>query len=100
MVFVGCRINELKDKQVISVKDGAVLGFVSDVELDIENGRLTAVIIPGRSRGLGLFGREGDIIIPWEKIEVIGNDSILVNFELLSGVITNQSNHKNNFFGL
>lgn len=76
-----CKIDELRDKQVVSVKDGTVLGFVSDVELDVENGRLVAILMPGKSRGFGFFGREDDIVIPWENIEVIGNDSILVAYE-------------------
>lgn len=89
---MNCRINELRDKQVVSVKDGAVLGYVSDVELDIQNGNLVSIVIPGRNRGLGLLGREEDTIIPWENIEVIGNDTILVKFEFVT-----QSHKKQNF---
>ena len=29
-----CRIDDLKNKQVVCVKDGCVLGFISDVEID------------------------------------------------------------------
>ena len=36
-------------------------------------------MIAGRPRFLGLFGREDDIIIPWKEIEVIGQETILVN---------------------
>ncbi len=61
------------------MKDGCVLGFISDVELDTDSGRLTAVIIFGRLRFFGLFGREEDIIIPWEDISVIGGETVLVN---------------------
>lgn len=85
---MNCKINELRDKQVVSVKDGAVLGYVCDVELDVKNGNLVSIIIPGRNRGLGLLGREEDTVIPWENIEVIGNDTILVNYEF------SQQNHK------
>ena len=74
-----CRIDELKNKQVVCVKAGCVLGFVSDAELDTENGSLTAVIIFGRFKFFGLFGKEDDIVIPWNDIKVIGNETILVN---------------------
>ncbi len=74
-----CRIDELKNKQVVCVKDGCVLGFVSDVELDTANGSLTALIIFGRFKFFGLFGKEDDIVIPWDDIKVIGNETILVN---------------------
>ncbi len=76
-----CKIDELKNKQVVCMKDGCVLGYVSDVELDTANGRLVSVIIFGRMRFLGLFGKEEDIIIPWEDINVIGAETILVNTE-------------------
>lgn len=76
-----CRIDELKNKQVVCVKDGCVLGFVSDVELDTQSGSLTAIIIFGRLRFFGLLGREDDIVIPWDDIRVIGNETVLVSTE-------------------
>ena len=74
-----CRIDELKDKQVVCVKDGCVLGYVSDVELDTEKGTLTSIVIYGRLRFFGLFGRENDIIIPFDEIRVIGAETVLVS---------------------
>lgn len=76
-----CRIDDLKNKQVVCVKDGCVLGFISDVEMDTQNGNLTSIIIFGRLRFFGLFGREDDITIPWEDIKVIGAETVLVNTE-------------------
>ena len=73
-----CSATELRSKEVISAKSGMRLGCVSDVEINTCDGRLTAIIIWGRGRCFGLFGREDDIRIPWEEIEVIGNDTILV----------------------
>lgn len=76
-----CRIDDLRNKQVVCVKDGCVLGFVSDIEMDTENGSLTSIIIFGRLRFFGLLGREEDIVIPWDDINVIGSETILVNTE-------------------
>lgn len=76
-----CRIDELKNKQVVCVKDGCVLGFVSDVEMDTQNGRLTSIIIFGKVRFMGLFGHEDDLVIPWDDIKVIGNETVLVATE-------------------
>ena len=76
-----CRIAELKNKQVVCVKNGCVLGYVSDVELDTLNGKLISIIIYGRLKILGLLGREEDIIIPWNDISVIGSETVLVNTE-------------------
>lgn len=76
------RIAELKDRQVVSVKDGTVLGFVGDIELDTENGRLAAIVIYGRPKAFGLLGREDDIVISWSDIAIFGNETILVNCSL------------------
>lgn len=76
-----CRIDELRNKQVVCVKNGCVLGFVSDIEMDTSSGELTSIIIFGRLKFFGLFGREDDTVIPWSDIEVIGEETILVNTE-------------------
>lgn len=77
-----CRIDELKNKQVVCVKDGFVLGFVSDIELDTSNGNLTSIVIFGKSKFLGLFGRDDDITIPWDEIVVIGPETVLVSTDI------------------
>ncbi len=76
-----CRIAELKSKQVVCVKNGCVLGFISDVEINSDDGRLEAIVIYGRPRLFGILGREEDIIIPWREITVIGNETVLVSTE-------------------
>ncbi len=73
------RIGDIKDRQVVSVKDGSILGFVGDIELDTETGRLSSIVIFGKSKAFGLFGREDDMVVPWESIEIIGEETILVN---------------------
>ena len=76
-----CRIIELKNKEVICVRDGTRLGYVSDVEIDTCSGKLVSIVIYGRPRFFGLLGKEDDITIEWDCIEVIGDDTILVSFE-------------------
>ena len=65
-------------KQFINVKTGVRLGCVSDVEIDTKDAKLLAIVIYGRLRWCGLLGREDDIIIKWDDIEIIGEDTILV----------------------
>lgn len=77
-----CRISDLRSKFVINVRNGGKLGYVSDVELDTVTATACALIIKGKLRLLGLLGREEDIVIRWEDIEVIGEDTILVNHSL------------------
>lgn len=69
---------DLKLKEVINVIDGKRLGNITDIEIDVETGRLTAIVVPGVGKFLGLFGRNDDVIIPWDKIKKIGMDVILV----------------------
>jgi len=73
-----CRIIDMRHKEVINIKDGTRVGCVCDVEIDTTDSRVISIVIYGRLRCFGLFGREDDIIIKWEDIKVIGDDTILV----------------------
>ncbi|MGI6584619.1 MAG: YlmC/YmxH family sporulation protein [Gracilibacteraceae bacterium] len=73
------KISELKQRDVININDGRRLGIVYDVEIDMEKGKIDALIIPGTGRILGLFSRESDIVVSWENIKKIGADVILID---------------------
>lgn len=75
---MNCRIDDMRQKQVVGISSGAVLGFVSDIEFDTATGALTSIVIFGRPKALGFLGREEDITIPWSDIAVIGEETILV----------------------
>ncbi|BCV24712.1 MAG TPA: YlmC/YmxH family sporulation protein [Firmicutes bacterium] len=72
------RGSELRSREVINISDGRKLGNVVDVDIDLEAGRIRALIVPGATRVLGLFGRNEDVVISWEKVKRIGYDVILV----------------------
>ncbi|MGI6402656.1 MAG: YlmC/YmxH family sporulation protein [Oscillospiraceae bacterium] len=74
-----CRITDLRYKEVINVRDGSCLGYVSDIEVDTVTAKVCSLIIYGRAKLFGLFFRGDDILIRWCDIEVIGEDTILVN---------------------
>ena len=74
-----CRITELHNKEVINICDGMRLGCVDDVEVDTHTAQLTAIVLHGRPKMLGIMGCEEDIVIPWKEIEVIGGETVLVN---------------------
>lgn len=76
---MNCSINELRAKEVINVTDGARLGYVADVEIDLESGRLISLIVPGGYRLMGLFGKDDDFVIKWEDIKKIGDDVIIID---------------------
>ena len=76
------RYSSFRCKEVINISDGCRLGYVSDLELDTECGKVLSVIVPGPCRFFGLFGREEDYVIPWPCIRRIGGDIILVDIIL------------------
>ena len=73
------KISELKQKDVINLKDGSTLGVVYDVEIDMEKGKIDALVVPGTGKILGLFSKESDIVVSWENIKKIGADVILID---------------------
>ena len=74
-----CRFQELRKKEVINADNGCRIGYADDLEIDAKCARLLALIVYGRPRLFGLFGRSDDCYIPWDKIRLIGEDAILVD---------------------
>ena len=77
-----CRITDLRNKEVINITDGSRLGCVYDAEFDVCTAKIVAIIVPGPAKFFGLFGRDEDYIIPWDNIEKIGDDIILVCYNI------------------
>jgi YlmC/YmxH family sporulation protein len=74
------KVSDLRMREVINIADGRRMGPIKDIDIDLEQGRVSAIILPGQSsRFLGLFGREEEIIVPWHKIKKIGLDVILID---------------------
>lgn len=72
-----CSTADLREKEVINACDGSRLGYVTDLEIDICDARVLALLLPSE---VGFFGfPKGEaLVIPWDKIECIGEDTILV----------------------
>ncbi|MGI6485016.1 MAG: YlmC/YmxH family sporulation protein [Thermoanaerobacterales bacterium] len=79
------KTSDLRQKEVINVIDGKRLGFISDLDIDLEKGIVKALIIPGHNKLISLFTRAGEHVIPWEKVNKIGEDVILVDMSELTG---------------
>lgn len=76
-----CRFSEFRYKEVINIRTGSRLGYVCDAEFQSPEGRITALVVPGKAKYFGLLGREDDYILPWECISRVGDDLILVESE-------------------
>ena len=75
------KFTQLQCKEVICVSDGRRLGFITDVQVEVPDGRVCAIVVPGPCRFLGLFGRRDDYVIPWNCIRRIGSDIVLVDIK-------------------
>lgn len=73
-----CGLNDLRRKEVIDIVTGERLGYIDDAVLDLETSLAESLMIYGRHRLFGIFGREEDILIPCSDIKVVGSDVILV----------------------
>ena len=75
-------IRELCEKEVVQLEQGVCLGRADDLAFDPATARLQSLILLGRPRLFGLLGREENLTIPWQEIETIGTDAVLVHIQL------------------
>lgn len=78
--MAGSRITDLGSKEVINICDGARFGYVCDVEIDVVCGQVSAIVVPGPNRWK--FWCREEYVIPWGAIRRIGEDVILVDYEI------------------
>ena len=76
---------QLKQKEVINTCDGARLGNVCDLELS-QDGRILALTVPGPFT-LGSMFKGGGMTIPWNCVQMMGEDVILVTLPAAAGKV-------------
>ena len=91
---------ELSDKDVINLCTGEKLGKICDMEINAKDSSVISIVIPGQG-GILSFGKATEIVIPWCKIECIGEDAILVklNAEEYTSCCVPKRKLKRNLFG-
>ena len=87
---------DLREKDVINLCDGSRLGCPNDFEFNTCDGKITAIIVNRPGGFLGL-GRSNDLVIPWSKIECIGEDAILVRLPSEELFQTHEKKRKSHF---
>lgn len=75
------KFTDLNCKEVICVSDGRRLGFVSDARVELPEGKIVSIVVPGPAKLCGMLGRRDDYVIPWSCICRIGPDIILVDIK-------------------
>ncbi len=88
---------EIREKEVINLCDGVKLGCPCDFEFNVYEGKITAIIVPRPSGFLGLSHAK-DLWIPWERIERIGSDAILVRLQPNEYRLHEKENKRNKYF--
>ena len=64
---------ELREKEIINI------WCICDLEIDDCTGTICSIVVPGPSRFLGLLRNSEELVIPFCKIQKIGDDVILVD---------------------
>ena len=74
--------SELRLKDVIDINKGKKLGYIEDIEIDPEEGKIQAFIVPNNENFLiKIFTKNNEVTINWDDITQIGEDVILVDLE-------------------
>jgi YlmC/YmxH family sporulation protein len=71
------RLSDIQDKDVVELKTGIKIGNIIDVKITT-NGKIESLILEKR-KYVRLFSPNDEIEIPFNKIERIGEDVILIN---------------------
>ena len=68
---------DLHQKEVINIRTAEKLGYIDDVDIDLDTGSIISLIVPKRKM---FFLKREDYIIPWKDIVLVGKDLVLVDF--------------------
>ena len=74
-MFRGMRLSQ---REVIDISTAEKLGFVNDVEINEVTGNIESIIVPKRYRFFTHIFGGGELVIPWENIEAVGREIVLV----------------------
>ena len=74
------RTCDLRQKEVINIRNAEKLGYIRDVEINFADGKIDAVIVPKRGGILNLFSTEKEYEISWSDIIKVGKEVVLVDY--------------------
>jgi len=71
--------NELRQKEIVNVLCGKRMGKLSDLIFSTNSKKVLGIVVPSQHK---LFRQREDIFIPWDNINKIGDDVILVSINV------------------
>lgn len=75
------RLSDLQSKDIINIHDGKKIGNIIDVKIT-DKGEMDGLVIEQSKFLISMFTTKNEIEIKWHQIEKIGEDVILVKFEI------------------
>jgi YlmC/YmxH family sporulation protein len=71
-------LSELQAKEIVMMHNGKRLGHIVDLEIDVDSGFITGIIILDKQEKGSFFQKPVEKRIAWEQIMTIGADIILI----------------------
>ncbi len=72
-------LSELECKNVIDVSCGKDIGYVIDLDIDVNLGKIVAIIVKPPFKISDLLNKEEKTVVLWEQIVRIGDDVIIIS---------------------
>lgn len=69
---------DFRQKEVVNIRDGKILGFVIDVDAELANGAIKSIVVAQVGKLIKSLGGKNNITVPWNNVKLIGEDVILV----------------------
>ena len=70
--------DELRALEVINLCGGERLGFPCEFEIDVDENRVLSFTVTTTKHPFAFLTTHDNVVIPWKRIECIGEDAILV----------------------
>lgn len=67
---------ELRRREVINGSDGRRMGHIVDMVFSVPDGKVCGIVLPYGKKGI--FCKSQDLFIPWQCVQKIGEDVIIV----------------------
>lgn len=68
---------DMRQKKVIDIDTAEVIGYIRDMDIDFDSGRIKSVSVPVSGVAKLIRGTK-TVSVPWERVVAIGSEYILV----------------------
>lgn len=72
------RVSDIMEKEVINIKNGKKIGYITDIDIDVNEGKVMSFSILGDSRNFFSRGVDEEVVF-FSDILKVGCDTIIVN---------------------